>query len=129
MQVIQDRTGLDAGQSHLCGDDLDILLCAQKPGCAHGNSAEECHQSLHHCGRLPSIWEGAYPPLLLVWRIIQIQLGEWASLTLLCMSALCGFIADLAFDVEECLWRQLEYLLSTLKVKSCRFLQVHVADL
>ena len=46
---------------------------------------------------------------------------EWASLTLLCMSALRGFITDLAFDAEECLG-QLEYLLSTLKVKCLQIL-------
>jgi len=47
-QVIQDSANMDASESDLCGDDLDIILCAEESGRAHGDCAEECDKPFHH---------------------------------------------------------------------------------
>ena len=45
------------------------------------------------------------PDASLAWRPQVYGAGVWASLALMCASALCGSITDLAFDLEGYLWQ------------------------
>ncbi len=45
------------------------------------------------------------PDASLAWRLQVYGAGVWASLALMCASALCGSITDLAFDLEGYLWQ------------------------